>query len=221
MLIIICSLLLASIALLQAAPSATALKILPHDSLIHIDGRYKVTENGIIEFDAPGFRFNVVVSGANQLDILLISNGNDQPHRFWIYIDGVKSDLIIDTVGAPVGIAQTYPVVTDLGGSEHNINIVKATEADYNRADPVYNTLSFSGFVLDNVNAKLRQTDVRNSSESSRKIQFIGDSITAGYCNMCNEVSDEFGMYAQESFAASWPFLVADRFDAAYQAAGK
>jgi hypothetical protein len=222
---------LASFILLAASlsPASGNLQIHADNPHIQYDGRYKQLEDGSKEFDAPGFRISVGVNDVENVSIVLTSNGVDQPHRFWVYVDGEKRDEYIDTAGTPVGVAKLYSVVAGLDAGLHEVSIVKVTEADYNRPDPVYNTLTFSGLMLDGgeiLTSNRSVTYPNTGSEKlsrgkARKIQFIGDSITAGYCNMCNEVSDETGAYAQESFAASWPFLVANRFDAAYQTAGK
>ena len=51
------------------------------------------------------------------------------------------------------------------------------------------------------------------SSDNDRQIEFFGDSITAGFCNMVWS-DDVPNTYATESFVHSWAWLVAERFRA-------
>jgi hypothetical protein len=192
-----------------------AITISSDNSYLQYEGRYKISSNGLIDFDSPGFRINLGIEGATNVDMLLTSNGVDKPHRFWIYIDNVLSDIVIDTKNATVNTVTTYHIADSLSKDYHMISIVKITEADWNNPNPTVNYLSFSGFVLDQgYSAPLPVL-------SSRTIEFIGDSITAGYCNLCKDNISVSGDYALESFASSWPSLVANNLKATIHTTGK
>lgn len=81
----------------------------------------------------------------------------------------------------------------------HDIRLVKATEADWNGGDPVPNFVTFYGFKVATA-AATATTPASMAEEAAavvvvsseqppplptRKIEFLGDSITAGYCNEC------------------------------------
>jgi lysophospholipase L1-like esterase len=79
--------------------------------------------------------------------------------------------------------------------------------------------LTFGGFRVDPVAEGARATTARGESLPSRKIEFLGDSITAGYCNACHGegASDNFNSLVAdnaESFIFSWPSQICDALDA-------
>jgi hypothetical protein len=78
------------------------------------------------------------------------------------------------------------------------------------------NYLTLEGLELDSGSIK------QPTTLQSRRIEFIGDSITAGYCNMCKDTSIiTSGQYAYESFAASWPYIASESLNASYRAIGR
>ena len=81
-------------------------------------------------------------------------------------------------------------------------------QTDYNNLDPSPNFVTFHGFLLDSGNIESLK------SLPTRRIEFIGDSITAGFCNLCPV--DNNPTYEVESFALSWPSLVSQRLNATY-----
>lgn len=106
-----------------------------------------------------------------------------------------------------------YTVTSGIGDGSHLIRLVKITEADWNNPFPQPNFLTLHGFVLD-TGALI----CSNNPQPSRRIEYIGDSITAGYCNMCQIDPSETEGYAKESFALSWPTLVSKAVGAAHHA---
>lgn len=185
------------------------------EQCVNYSGRYNLTDD-IVSFDSPGFQLSINVEGASEMDVLLSIAGNNQPHRFWIYVNDILNEAnIIDTSNMTVNEVTKFKVASNLEAGSNEINIVKITEADWNNIDPTVNYVSFHGFILDSGNAVCPAP-----AAPTRKIEFIGDSITAGYCNMCESLPDVPG-YAQESFVASWPFLVSASLNAAYHVSGK
>jgi hypothetical protein len=188
----------------------------PENSCLQYLGRYNETESSDVKsFDSPGFQINFGVEGTSQIDILLSIANFDLPHRFWIYIDGILDGNIIDTKNATSGEVTSFNVAKNLSTDYHTVGLVKITEADWNNPFPTVNYLSFYGVELDTGDLKCL-TD----PHLSRKIEFIGDSITAGYCNLC-KIDPTTSGYSAESFASSWPFLVSAGMEASYHTTGK
>jgi hypothetical protein len=205
--------------LLFAVRLTAAVIIAPNDPHVNFDGRYIQDAQGNIQFDAPGFKIRLGVIGTSKVSIKLTANGNDQPNVFWVYINGKLSDYTIDTKNAPVNEMVEYALCTGLTPTQFNfITVVKVTEADYNNIVPTTNYVTFSGFDVDSGKAISLPAKMINYS---RKIEFVGDSITAGYCNMCKLIANTGGgAYAQESFAKSWPHLVAETLQASRHISG-
>jgi hypothetical protein len=74
-----------------------------------------------------------------------------------------------------------------LAAGEHDIRVLKATEAQWNGGSPTPNYVTFSGFKIDAESAasELVARTIAPPPLPTRKIEFLGDSITAGYCNEC------------------------------------
>ena len=107
------------------------------------------------------------------------------------------------------------------------MKIIKITESNYNHAFQGVNYVQFHGLILtpplDNEENTCEFLAV--TTPPDRKIEFIGDSIMAGYMNLCrennaNELS-QYGDYALESFAAAWPALVARDLGAQHHTIGE
>lgn len=123
---------------------------------IHFLGRFDRTDPGGPRFSWPGTALAARVQGT-RIDLNLKSSGSDQ---LAVVIDG-KTPKIIKTSGA----TSTYVLATGLAGGEHDVTIVKRTEASVG-------TLQLLGFV---------QTVVPTPNPFVRKIELVGDSITCGY----------------------------------------
>eukprot|EP00602_Paraphysomonas_sp_CaronLab_P004425 CAMPEP_0185034088 /NCGR_PEP_ID=MMETSP1103-20130426/23639_1 /TAXON_ID=36769 /ORGANISM="Paraphysomonas bandaiensis, Strain Caron Lab Isolate" /LENGTH=254 /DNA_ID=CAMNT_0027570601 /DNA_START=554 /DNA_END=1318 /DNA_ORIENTATION=+ len=85
---------------------------------------------------------------------------------------------------------------------------MKVTEADWNNPNPTPNYIDFHGFIIDSGDI------IPLPDPPIRRVEFVGDSITAGYCNMCKGADEGAEGYTLESFGASWPTLVCDAFQA-------
>merc|ERR1712000_585028 len=79
----------------------------------------------------------------------------------------------------------------------------------WNNKEPSPNFLTFSGFSLDMGDALPPITPIPNL-----RLEFLGDSITAGYCNLCPTVPSWPTGANQESFLAAWPSLVCEELNA-------
>jgi hypothetical protein len=183
-------------------------------------------------FDMVGFTISFTVRGTTNATVLLSSVGMSSPHRFWIYINHtLQHDTVIDTTGTEEYVVYSYPLTSDatslLPECTYDIDIVKITEINYNSARSEVNYVQFHGLEVSEGAEIIPQDDDSNEAPTTslqRKIEFIGDSIMAGYMNMCGEDNadelEQLGHYALESFALAWPYLVADSFHAQQHSIG-
>merc|ERR1719469_973958 len=106
---------------------------------------------------------------------------------------------------------------SNLSSAAHEIRIMKTTEPERNDREPSPNWGTFHGLSLDSGSVTSPSKPRRQ-----RRIEFIGDSITAGYCNLCKGPGpfdalaspDVAGGEAQESFALSWPTVICEKLGA-------
>jgi lysophospholipase L1-like esterase len=92
----------------------------------------------------------------------------------------------------------------------HDLRIAKSSEANWNDRVRDYSYLTFSGFLVDPVAVGTPAVTARGARLPRRRLEFLGDSITAGYCNTCHGTgaSDNDNTLVHdraESFVFSWP----------------
>ena len=86
---------------------------------------------------------------------------------------------------------------------------INPTFANHNRIVLWYcDGASFSG------DATARLLPALDSSTAQHKVEFLGDSITAGFDNQCDIPGAPKGMPWSESFAKSWATLMCDELSA-------
>jgi hypothetical protein len=156
-----------------------------------------------------------------------------------VYVDGKPINKTIagseciyctfDTHGHPSGAIVDYLFLSeeDLApvGSPHEIRIMKPIEPEWGAKIPSPNWVTFHGLVLNAVNANAngkagntpKDKDTGKIAPPSKprrqhRIEFIGDSITAGMCNLCT--SGNPANYTMESFALSWPTVMCETIGA-------
>ena len=117
--------------------------------------------------------------------------GEDIPQKesrgyIGVYLDDIPYSIARFPIDKPEGL---YTLAENLPFGEHTIRVVKETEVAYGRVALHY--LSADGELL-------------TPPESSNiKIEFIGDSITCGYGNICSNASPEF-VTAEENFSQTY-----------------
>lgn len=204
-----------------------------NNSNIRYIGRFDQGPNGA-RFDWNGCEIRVIVQGSSTVTAKLSQEHQNkfQPNAFLVYIDGVPQNTPVsgsqctsctfDTHLVKNNSVYEYPIASNLSPGSHEIRIFKSTEPDYNGrpniVDNFPNYMTFYGLVLDDGKV------LEPKTPSQRRIEFIGDSITAGYCNLCQGptiVSDESGnelgvgtAFGQESFARSWPTEICEELKA-------
>ena len=91
-----------------------------------------------------------------------------------------------------------YTLTEGLPFGEHTVRVVKETEVGYGRAAVL--KISSDGEFLSAPKAK------------GKKLEFIGDSITCGYGNICSNASSEF-LTREECFSNTYAALTAKMLD--------
>jgi hypothetical protein len=124
--------------------------------------------------------------------------------------DAAKINATFSTYKLTDDAAYSYALSSNpLPAGTHDIRILKATEADWNGGDPIPNYLTFFGLVAPGA------TTLPGSPLPRRKIEFLGDSITAGYCNECQVKSaDAQAFDHQEEYGLTWDHQICETLDA-------
>ena len=184
----------------------------PADSVL-FSGR-TAQESGVVKFDNPGVSFSFIVNGADSVSALLsqaVDATYGSPNYFSVFVDGelrpnANSSLPFSFSTENWESDTIYPVtlVDGLDSSSHRIDVFKCSEAQWNGKTVAPNYVSLHG--LDCTGD--RDIDVTKSTPPQRRIEFIGDSITAGYCNLCEQFPAVKNAAAESHFD-SWPAAVA------------
>jgi lysophospholipase L1-like esterase len=157
----------------------------------HTAGR--VTQSG--QYTWPGVYFEGRFRGTG-IGIVL----NDSVNDYDVQIDGT-------TVATLVTPGRTTHWVRNLSNAEHRVRLVKRTESTYAAGE-------FGGFVAADGGAVLSKPAAR-----TRQIEFIGDSLTAGYGNLSTtrDCSANGGVTRNTNTDISFGALTARALNADYQ----
>jgi len=200
----------------------------PTDPNVQYIGRFASDSSGM-QFDMPGceIRVRVTLSEATMATVSLAQqhqpsdngggnsrNSGFESNAFVVWIDGERQgqggdNLTFSTMGLMDDAVHSYNLSSvALAAGTHDIRMFKATEADWNGGDPIPNYVTFAGF-------KFAQGDamsVTGPPLPTRKIEFLGDSITAGYCNEC--ASKPYAGGHGEAYGATWDHQICTTLDA-------
>ena len=155
------------------------------------------------------------------------------PHRFNVYVNGDLEPIIIDTSVSQCGQLTKYLIFEKGSSRATSFSVLKISEPNWAGFDAEdQNFVEFVSFSFDTIitvrpgstitsEGEKRSVSVTFENRQSgpvddgwRRIEFLGDSITAGYCNLCHEDPSLPSGYEQESFAASWAHLTCNAFGA-------
>ncbi|BFV55088.1 hypothetical protein KCMC57_up01920 [Kitasatospora sp. CMC57] len=163
---------------------------------VHTAGRVK-DAGSTVQYSWPGVYFEGRVSGTG-VGIVL----DDSAADYDVQIDGA-------TVVTLVTPGNTTHWINGLSNSTHTVRLVK-------RNDTPWDTSTFGGFVAASGGAVLGKPAAR-----SRQIEFIGDSLTAGYGNLSTSRACTGDQLRHSTNAdVSYGALTARQFNADYQING-
>lgn len=165
------------------------------DVILH--GRVLRTESQIgIDWSCSGIE--LYVKGGNvEITMDAVDTSNVNCTHIAVYINGVRTQKIrLQTGNIKYLVANGLP-----GNKTTSVKILKLNE------------VSTSQFTV----TKIQITGVLQTGvvQKTRKIEFVGDSITTGYGNLCSSPSDPFWSETQDGTLA-YPGLAADALNAEY-----
>ncbi|EFA85063.1 hypothetical protein PPL_02060 [Heterostelium album PN500] len=157
-------------AFVSADTATTTTIVSPTDSLVHYVGRFdKGQSDQYYGFSWSGCQIIVNITGTTQIGVVLNSQ---LPNWFDIYIDGSLYYRPFNVSAAPPQ-QQQIALVDNLDSSKtYVISISKRTEAEFGE-------VRFYGFSVDPTYSLNRY-----NPPTTRKFEFIGDSIATGYGDM-------------------------------------
>jgi len=134
----------------------------PTNPCIYYNGRYYVNPDGKrVSFDWSAVHVTLKFEGTS-ISVML---GGGQSNEYNVIIDGKLSSIISINSSSPT----TYNVGSGLSDTTHTFELFRRTEANFGAQD-------FYGVSLDS--GKWLQP---NPPPSSRRLEFLGDSISCGY----------------------------------------
>ncbi len=175
------------------------------NDLVKVTGRYEFLKNGAVscDFTGCGFEFNLDCKGTVAVNVT--SQGQTY---FTVWVDGVRQDVAdrakLATCGMIVSKQKaSVPLILaeNLPEGEHNFKIAKQTNPRTSRCQ--IDTISFQGKFLE------------RPADKEVLIEFIGDSLTAGYANLANaSISSDLGNALYEDGTQAYAYLAAQKLGA-------
>ena len=199
----------------------SVVQVRPDDQAVQTIGRVAKAKSGELMFDAPDVQVRVAVKGVSSVTVLLrqfVPKINAQPSLFAVYVDNKMVKCAshpqpnafssFSTSGAGNNTIERYTFEIGDNGKARQVAVFKLTEPAWDVRNISANYVTFSGFEM----AGSAPTTLPGPPLPKRKLEFLGDSITAGFCNLCHR-SNETGVNL-ESGALSWPNMICDMLGA-------
>ncbi len=164
------------------------------NALLLYSGRGDDAKAGEVRFGYSGARVRVAFEGGT----LGMRMDSDKPNWLNVIIDGRRAQKI-----KVEGRGEYYELASNLGSGVHTVEIVKATEG-------MVGPVSFRGFVLPEGGRVVEWPE-----KQTRRIEFIGDSITCGYGIEVNDPKLHFTPET-ENFCDTYAWLTAQALNADY-----
>jgi lysophospholipase L1-like esterase len=167
------------------------------------------------------------------------SNISNQPHRFRFYATSPLSlnqwiapsgSRLIDTNGSACDTIEWFEIFASVEMPlvpPFEFSMFHITEPDWNADNAtlpnyvlfheflLFRSANVSGTTAESHRVGMQQpAGQRDPPRQRRRIEFIGDSITAGYCNTCNLFPNATNNYALQDFSYSWARLTCAAFSA-------
>lgn len=175
----------------------------PYDA-IHFVGRFDFRDAAGPRFEWSGSSIVTHFHGtgiAIQLGEILFADGNGEHAEFRVTLDGASTSLLV--LG---NASQSYTLATGLPLGDHVVEIFRRSEA-------LFGTVQFLGFEVEGGSL------IASDYPFARRMEFIGDSITAGYGNEGDGSGAGCAFSAStENGAAAFGAVTAKNLDAAYSA---
>ena len=165
-------------------------------------GRNTVASNGIIcDHSASGIEFSAYIEGDVKLcasvSMRVTPAGAYEANTYYtVYVDGVRQEKRFNV---PSGEA-TLTIASFAEGGVHTIRILKQTESQ--NSISILKSLEFTGYFEE------------APAEKELLIEFIGDSITSGYGNLCKNGASNPGNALNQDATQTYAYLTAEKLDA-------
>lgn len=144
-------------------------------------GRHQRTADGGVRFDYSGVTVTATARGTSWLGVRLSRHGAAE-NALRLTVDGARS-VRIETAAWP----EDEPVVIRLydapSGGPHTAALMKITEP---MGDAPRSSIVGGGFVTVHGFEADARVVFESPPRSERRVEFLGDSISAGYCNRCD-----------------------------------
>jgi hypothetical protein len=156
-----------------------------------------------------GVQVKTRVTGTTSVYASMSQILNTEGNAFQVYLDGViQPNSQFNTSTWVAGQVVKVPLLTGLKAAEsYTITVFKDTEPAFANTRVAPNYVTFHGFSGDSMARLLAPP----APPAQHKLEFLGDSITAGFDNLCDIPGSPKGSYHSESFAKSWANLVSQR----------
>ena len=165
-------------------------------------GRNTVASNGIIcDHSASGIEFSAYIEGEVKLSasvsMRVTPAGAYEANTYYtVYIDGIRQEKRFNV---PSGEA-TIIIANFEEGGVHNIRILKQTESQNSLS--ILKSLEFTGYFEE------------APAEKELLIEFIGDSITSGYGNLCINGATNPGNALNQDATQTYAYMTAEKLGA-------
>jgi lysophospholipase L1-like esterase len=188
------ALFLAGFAFVHSLPAETAVFVAPDDAQILYSGRRDDSKPAEVRLGYSGARARLAFEGS----AVSAKLESAKPNYMNVYVDGKRTEKL--TIEGP---EKSYPLASGLTPGVHTVELVKATEG-------LVGPVIFRGFELPG-GAKV----VDWPNPETRKIEFVGDSITCGYGIEVNDPKIHFSPDT-ENFCDAYAWLAARALKADY-----
>lgn len=179
----------------KPASSAVKNEAKPMDEYIRILGRCTSYGGSMAVDDSCSgleFRFSGTGASVTLQDVRISSHAS----RFGIWVDGVRTDTI-----QLEETERQYTLAENLPQGPHTIRLVKLTE-------PRFTLSNFKGLAVE---GEL----LPRPEERARKLEFIGDSLTAGFGNLGSDPNEDYTADTQDG-TQTYAAFAAEKLGADY-----
>jgi len=195
---------------------------LMNDNVIFV-GRVTTLDAGVTtSFDMNGVQIKATVTGTTGLYASMSQVQMVEGNVFQVYLDGeLQPSSRFNTSAWVAGQVIRIPVFPSGSldaAATHAVAIAKDTEPgglmNQSSGKMDSNYVTFHGFSGDSTARLLPALGAGARARAQHRVEFLGDSITAGFDNQCDIPSAPKGMPWSESFALSWATLICDELSA-------